>query len=144
MSQLTGASQEEVQSVLTSALPAMLITSTFDFAAWDAEHNHLNDGGRFFLQTFAAFNGIEPAEDFDYEAYPVLGRPSDSFRLTTVNGEWRNGEWLLCNKAGVPMLGLNVTEYLQHSLWPGYGDIAYGFLKHYRRSRETGEIIYTA
>ncbi len=124
-------------------LPAMLITSTYDFAAWDAEHNHLNDGGRFFLQTFAAFNGIEPAEAFDYEACPVIGRPSDSFRLTTVNGEWRNGEWLIRNKAGIPMLGLNVTEYLQHSLWPGYGDIAYGFLKHYRRSRETGEIIYT-
>ncbi len=40
-------------------------------------------------------------------------------------------------------MGLNVTEYLQHSLWPGYGDIAYDFFRHYRRSAETGEIIYT-
>jgi hypothetical protein len=30
-----------------------------------------------------------------------------------------------------------------HSLWPGYGDIAYNFLKHYRRDKETGEIVYT-
>ena len=40
-------------------------------------------------------------------------------------------------------IGLNVTEYLQHSLWPGYGDIVYNFVKHYRRCKETGEIIYT-
>ena len=125
-------------------LPAMLITSSYDFAAWDVEHNHLNDGGNFFLQTYCRFNGIDPVEEFDYEAYPVIGRPFDSFELKTVNGEWRNGEWLINNKAGVPMMGLNVTEYLQHSLWPGYGDIVYGFVKHYRRDRETGEIVYTA
>ena len=123
-------------------LPLMLITSTYDFAAWDAENNHLNDGGRFYLQTFAKFNGIAPAEDFDYETWPVIGRSFDSFCLATVNGEWRNGEWLIKNKAGVPMLGLNVTEYLQHSLWPGYGDIAYNFFKHYRRDQESGKIIY--
>lgn len=124
-------------------LPAMLITSTYDFAAWDAENNHLNEGGRLFLQTYSRFNGIPPAEDFDYEKYPVIGRPFDSLEITTVNGEWRNGEWLLKNEKGVPMIGLNVTEYLQHSLWPGYGDILYSFVKHYRRDQKTGEILYT-
>ena len=124
-------------------LPALLISSSYDFAAWDTEHNHLNDGARGFLQTYARFNGIEPAEEFDYDKYPVIGRSFDSFRLTTIYGEWRNGEWLICNAKGVPMIGMNITEYLQHSLWPGYGDIAYNFMKHYRRSQETGEIIYT-
>jgi pimeloyl-ACP methyl ester carboxylesterase len=124
-------------------LPAMLITSTYDFAAWDTQNNHLNDGGNFFLQTYCGFNGIAPVKAFDYETYPVIGRPFDSFELKTVNGEWRNGEWLINNKQGVPMMGLNVTEYLQHSLWPGYGDIVYNFVKHYRRSKETGEIVYT-
>ena len=124
-------------------LPAMLITSTYDFAAWDTQNNHLNDGGNFFLQTYCGFNGIAPVKAFDYETYPVIGRPFDSFELKTVNGEWRNGEWLINNKQGIPMMGLNVTEYLQHSLWPGYGDIVYNFVKHYRRSKETGEIIYT-
>ena len=47
------------------------------------------------------------------------------------------------NEKGIPMIGLNVTEYLMHSLWPGYGDIAFNFLKHYRRGQNTKEIIYT-
>ena len=120
----------------------MLITSSFDFAAWDTANNRLNDGAQFFLQTYCRFNGIDAA-DADYEKYPVIGRPSDSFRLTVIDGQWRNFEWLINNDRGVPMMGLNVTEYLQHSLWPGYGDIAYDFFRHYRRSAETGEIIYT-
>ena len=127
----------------TIDLPAMLISSTNDFAAWDAENNHLNEGGRDFLQTYCKFNGIAPVEEFDYVKYPVIGRPYDSFRLTTINGEWRNGEWLIRNGRGIPMIGLNVTEYLMHSLWPGYGDIAYGFLRHYRRDLRTGEVVYT-
>jgi len=124
-------------------LPTMLITSTYDFAAWDAEHSHLNEGGLACLQTFCEFNGITPVEMFDYVKYPMIGRPSDSFRLTVINGEWRNFEWLIKNDKGVPMMGLNVTEYLQHSLWPGYSDIAYSFLRHYRRCAGTGKIIYT-
>lgn len=124
-------------------LPAMIVTSTYDFAAWDVNNNHLNEGGLNFLQTYCKFNGIVPADKFDFVKYPVFGRQSDSFKLTTINGEWRNGEWLINNDKGVPMVGMNVTEYLQHSLWPGYGDIVYNFFKHYRRCQETGEIIYT-
>ncbi len=124
-------------------LPAMIITSTYDFAAWDAENNHLNEGGRDFLQTYCKFNGIDPVEEFDYVKYPVIGRPFDSLQITTNGGEWRNAEWLIRNSKGVPMIGMNVTEYLMHSLWPGYGDIAYNFFKHYRRDQKTSEIIYT-
>jgi pimeloyl-ACP methyl ester carboxylesterase len=124
-------------------LPTLLLTSTYDFAAWDAEQGHPNEGGLNCLQTYCEFNGLAPVKDFDFAKYPMIGRPCDSFRLTVINGEWRNFQWLINNAKGVPMLGLNVTEYLQHSLWPGYGDLAYGFLRRYRRCAETGEIIYT-
>lgn len=123
-------------------LPAMLITSSYDFAAWDAENNHPNAGAEAFMQTYCGFDGIAPVDAFDYAKYPVIGRPFDSMELKTINGEWRNFEWLINNDKGVPMIGLNVTEFLQHSLWPGYGDIAYNFFKHYRRCAKTGEIIY--
>lgn len=124
-------------------LPTMLITSTYDFAAWDAEGGHPNEGGLACLQTYCEFNGIAPVKEFDFAKYPMIGRPFDSFKLAVINGEWRNFEWLIKNDKGVPMIGLNVTEHLQHSLWPGYGDIAYSFLRHYRRCAETGEIVYT-
>lgn len=124
-------------------LPVMLVSSTYDFAAWDAEHNIPNAGAQECLQTYCRCNEIAPVDAFDFVKYPVIGRPSDSFSLTTVNGEWRNYEWLINNPQGVPMVGLNVTEYLQHSLWPGYGDIVYHFFRHYRRCQKTGKIIYT-
>jgi pimeloyl-ACP methyl ester carboxylesterase len=124
-------------------LPVMLISSTYDFAAWDADHGHPNEGGLDCLQTYGAFNGIAPVKEFDFAKYPMIGRPSDSFSLTVINGEWRNFEWLIKNGKGVPMLGLNVTEYQMHSLWPGFGDIGYSFYRHYRRSAATGEIFYT-
>jgi pimeloyl-ACP methyl ester carboxylesterase len=123
-------------------LPTMLITSTYDFAAWDVEHGHPNEGGLACLQVYCEFNGIAPVKEFDFAKYPMIGRPSDSFKLTVINGEWRNFEWLINNDKGVPMVGLNVTEYQQHSLWPGYADIAFSFLRRYRRCAETGEIIY--
>jgi len=124
-------------------LPTMLITSTYDFAAWDAEHGHPNEGGLACLQTYGEFNGIAPVKAFDFAKYPMIGRPFDSLKLTVKDGEWRNFDWRVKNAKGVPMIGLNVTEYLLHALWPGYGDIAFNFFRHFRRSADTGEIIYT-
>jgi len=124
-------------------MPTMLITSTYDFAAWDPANNHINDGAQLMFRTYGGFNGMSVPETFDFEKYPFVGQPSDSMEITTINGEWRNFEWLMHGPKGFPMMGLNVTEYLQHSLWPGYGDIAWDFFRHYRRSSETGEICYT-
>ena len=123
-------------------LPTMLITSTYDFAAWDAVKNHLNEGGIKYLQTFCEFAGLEKAEEFDYAKYPIIGRKTDSLNIKVIDGQWRNFEWHI-NKDGIPMVGLNVTEYQQHSLWPGFGDILISFFKHFRRNLETGEVIYT-
>jgi len=124
-------------------MPAMLISSTYDFAAWDPENNHINEGARRFFTTYQGFNGMTVPESFDFAKYPFLGEPADSLEIKTINGEWRNFKWTLLGKQGFPMMGLNVMEYLQHSLWPGYGDIAWDFFRHYARCAECGEIIYT-
>jgi hypothetical protein len=45
------------------------------------------------LQTYCEFNGIAPVKEFNFTKYPMIGRPFDSFKLTVINGEWRNFEW---------------------------------------------------
>ena len=124
-------------------MPLLLCSSTYDFAAWDPANNHLNDGAQFLFRTYQGFNGMAVPDKFDFVKYPFVGQPTDSMQLTTVNGEWRNFAWLMNGPKGYPMMGLNVTEYLVHSLWPGYGDIAWGFFRHYRRDAKTGEIVYS-
>jgi len=124
-------------------MPVMLITSTNDFAGWEPAVNHISDGVQLLFKTYRGYNGIEIPEQFDFNNYPFIGQPSDSMKITTVNGEWRNFEWLINGPAGYPLLGLNVTEHLQHSLWPCHGDIAWSFLRHYRRDTATGSIVYT-
>ena len=123
-------------------MPLLLCTSTYDFAAWDPANNHLNDGAQLLYRTYQGFNGMTVPETFDFGKYPFVGQPTDSMKITTVGGEWRNFEWLLKGAKGFPLMGLNVTEYLVHSLWPGYGDLAWDFFRHYRRDAKSGEIIY--
>ncbi|MCQ2530251.1 MAG: prolyl oligopeptidase family serine peptidase [Lachnospiraceae bacterium] len=123
-------------------MPMLLCSSTYDFAAWDTKANHLNDGAQLLFRTYQGYNGMAVPEQFDFVKYPFVGQPTDSMKITTVNGEWRNFEWKMNGTKGYPMMGLNVTEYLVHSLWPGYGDIAWDFFRHYRRDAKTGETIY--
>lgn len=124
-------------------MPVLLATSTYDFAAWDVEHNHINDGAQLMFRTFGALNGMAVPEQFDFVRYPFVGQPAASAEITTIGKQWRNFEWLIDSPKGYPLMGLNVTEYLRHSLWPGYGEIAWNFFRHYRRNAATGEIEYT-
>ena len=39
-------------------------------------------------------------------------------------------------------VGLTVTEFLPHGLYPEYTKLAWDFVKHFSRDQETGEIIY--
>lgn len=137
-----GIPEDKVERCRQYEMPILLITSTYDFAGWDAVPNHISDGAQLLFQTYCGINGMTVPETFDFAKYPFIGQPSDSMKITTINGEWRNFEWFLRGREGYPMMGLNVTEYLQHSLWPGYGDIAWNFLRHYRRDTENGKVEY--
>ncbi len=131
------------EKFMTLDIPVMLATSTYDFAAWDAEQNHINEGAQSMFTTYQGFNNLAVPKVFDFAKYPFVGQPYDSLSITTINGEWRNFEWMLPSKYDFPLMGLNVTEYLMHSLWPGYGDIYWDFFRHYRREAGTNQIVYT-
>ena len=60
----------------------------------------------------------------------------------TLNNEYRNYTWMFVNDKDIPMVGLNVTDFLPHGLYQEFGTIAWDFAKYYSRDLETGEVIY--
>ena len=126
-------------------LPVMLLTSTYDyFFEWENFTWRVNAGMNYpqNLNDFLSYNEMDGIESFDMEAYPFHGFKSDTYRRITLNGEYTNHTWFLKNKAGVPMVGLTVTEFLPHGLYPEYTKLAWDYVKHFSRNQETGEIIY--
>ena len=126
-------------------LPVMLLTSTYDyFFEWENFTWRVNAGMNYpqNLNDFLSYNEMDGIESFDMEAYPFHGFKSDTYRRITLNGEYTNHTWFLKNKAGVPMVGLTVTEFLPHGLYPEYTKLAWDYVKHFTRNQETGEIIY--
>ena len=59
----------------------------------------------------------------------------------TVNGEYGNYTYFML-KDDVPMVGVTVTEYLNHALYPEYGKLAWDFAKHYSRNLDTLDVVY--
>ena len=82
--------------------------------------------------------------EYDFDKYPYAGFKADIYREWLVNGEYMSHQWLLCNDDGVPMVGLNIFEFLPHGLYQEYAYVAWDFMKHYSRNQETKEIVYTA
>ena len=103
----------------------------------------LTDDTLFSVDQFAAVNGLEVAEERDFEAYPIIGMEMDEFDLLLLNGEWRDFRWMRYNEAGVPVLAVNCIEYLSHTLYPGHAQVAYEYMRHFSRDLETGLTIYT-
>ena len=126
-------------------LPIMFLTSTYDYffdpdtMLW-RENTAVNYPQN--LRDFVAFNEMGTIEEYDMDTYPLHGFAADIYRRITLNGEYTNHTWFLKNKAGVPMVGLTVTEFLPHGLYPEYTKLAWDFVKHYSRNVETGEVIY--
>ena len=79
--------------------------------------------------------------EFDFDKYPISGFEGDRYEEKLLGGEHLNRCWFML-KDGVPMVGLNYTNDLQHALYPEYAKVIWDFLKHYSRDVETKEIIY--
>ena len=138
------ATEEQRKQFEALDLPVMLLTSTYDyFFDWNTFEWRENAVVNYplNLRDFLAFNEMPTIENFDMATYPLHGFKGDSYRRITLNGEYTNHTWFM-NKDGVPMVGLTVTEFLPHGLYPEYTKLAWDFCKHYTRNVETGEVIY--
>ncbi len=131
--------EEEEANIPQYDIPIMLTTSGYD--AFYTHDKGIASGYQTILNNFLRYNEMEQIE-FDFDAYPGSGFEPDIYMRRTLNGEYVNHTWLLKNDAGVPMVGVNVTEDLIHALYQEYGEVVYNFMRHYARDQETKEVIY--
>ena len=124
-------------------IPFMLLTSTGDIAGmnWNTADNCISDSFKTLFQNYLSYNEMDTFE-YDTDTYPLSGFKGDSYVERKLNGEYMNYQWLLNNKDGIPMMGLNITEYLPHGLYQEYARLFWDFVKHYSRDLETGEVVY--
>ncbi|MBR6965906.1 MAG: hypothetical protein IKH81_02310 [Clostridia bacterium] len=122
--------------------PLMELTSTFDLG-FDRPNSCLNENTMTIYKKYAALNGIEYADGYDYEASPYFGLPYDDFSVSTLMGEFRTFKWVAKNADGIPVMGMSCTENTTHSLYPMYSELAWNFFKEFSRDPETGKIVYT-
>ena len=136
--------EEQAAEVAKYDLPILITTSTKDLSnVFDPETNGIGSVHQETLNKFLAYNDMAPLE-FDFEAYPLSGFKADTEFDRVLNGEYLNHTWYLNNEAGVPMVGLSITEGLVHSLYPEFAKIMWSYAKHFSRNTETGEVIYNA
>ena len=134
--------EEEAANFANWDIPILFTTSSFDLSA--GVNQAEGTLGRSYLEHINRFLGFNemPQYEYDFEKYPFVGFEADQKIIKTLNNEYQNTTWFLKNDAGVPMVGLTVTEFLPHGLYPEYTKLAWDFCKHYRRNVETGEVIY--
>ena len=118
----------------------MFLTSGFDYAGYNANEDHIGAGLMSQINYYLGFNELDTVE-YDFVTYPYAGFKADTERFITVNGEYGNYTYFML-KDGVPMVGVTITEYLNHALYPEYGKLAWDFAKHYSRNTETYDVIY--
>ena len=95
------------------------------------------------LDDLCVMNGLAPLpEEKDYDKYPLSGFEADIYTRELINDDYVCHTWLLCNDAGIPMVGAAFMECINHALYPQYANIIWNFFKHYSRNQQTGEIEY--
>ena len=132
--------EEQIARFDTIDMPCMFLTSSFDFAGFNAAEDHIGAGLMGQINYYMEFNEL-PEFEFDFAQYPLVGFAADTERFITVNGEYGNYTYFML-KGDVPMVGVTVTEYLNHALYPEYGKLAWDFAKHYSRNLDTLDVVY--
>ena len=126
-------------------MPCMFLTSTSDMGTlFNASTNCTADALITTMNYFARYNELPEIPAADGVAYPISGFASDSEIHMLVNDEFWNHRFFLNDADGIPMLGISITEGLQHALYPPYAFLAWDYMEHFSRNLETLEITYTA
>ena len=136
-------------------LPIMFTTATYDFCGFGGvsgfaatfreddpyDPEHINRAYQDIINEYLDLNGMAQI-DYDFEKYPISGFRGDEYWEKFLNNEYMNRTWLIYNEKGVPMVGLNVTDYMPHGLYQEFGPICWEYAKHFSRNLETGEVIF--
>ena len=141
MGSTSDASEDWTPDDASLELPYMITTATQDFAAFNTAEGRINDNCVGCVQKMLGINNM-PEVEIDFEKYPISGFKADEYFQTVYNGEYTNHTWWLKNEAGVPMVGVSVTEYLPHGLYQEYARAGWDWLKHFSRNQETLAIEY--
>ncbi len=94
------------------------------------------------INQYLGCNGMNQVE-FDFAAYPMSGFKGDTYERVMLNNEYATHTRMINNSDGVPMVGLNVTEFLPHGLYEEYAGISWNFMKRFSRESKTGKLLYT-
>ena len=123
-------------------LPFMYLTSAYDLEPnINPEDGSLSEKSQVLLNKFLGFNNMAQIS-YDFRAHPKCGFQADAWSETLLNDEHRNFIWYLNNRQGVPMVALNYTEDLIHSLYPLYARMAWDYLTQFSRDQKNGAIKY--
>jgi len=134
-------SSAEVAKFNNVQLPIYLSTSSYDVRRLQAECSRINDNLANQVKRWAGFNGVAPF-NFDFATYQLSGFKGDSWSIETLNNEHSSYTWYLNNSKGIPMVALNYVKDLIHALYPQYANIAWSYMKHFSRDRQTDAIRY--
>lgn len=147
--------EDEIVKTDDYDMPILFTTATYDFCGYGGvsgfaatpvaddpyEPEHINTSYQNRINDYLTLNGMENIV-YDFETYPMSGFRGDEYYEKLLNNEYMNRTWLLYNKDGIPMVGLNITDYLPHGLYQEFGRICWDYAKHFSRNLETGEVIY--
>lgn len=145
------ASEDQEKQYTQTDIPILFTTSTYDFHMDEASltlrlsyyfgMKAITFDYTTLINQYLDYNGMNQV-NFDFVTYPMSGFKGDMYERILLNNEYASHTWLLSNSKGIPMVGLNVTEFLPHGLYQEYAEIFWNFAKHYSRIPETGEIIF--
>ncbi len=147
--------EDEIVKTDDVDMPIFFTTATYDFCGFGGvsgfaatpvaddpyDPEHINKSYQDRINAYMTLNGLENIV-YDFEKYPMSGFRADEYQEKFLNNEYMTRTWLMYNEDDIPMVGLNITDYLPHGLYQEFGRLCWDYAKHFSRNLETGEVVY--